>query len=104
MTEFALRPDSAGPRSASDLRFPNHREPFAENRRGTTLAENPPGSAADGERRRWMAAARRLSRPTGPDTAGGNPNASGGNPNAPDRPAREPLAPGDRDEVPEITR
>ena len=97
MTEFALRPDSAGPRSASDLRFSDRlREPFAENR-GTTLAENPPGSAADGKHRR-------LSRPTSPRASGGKPNAAGRNPNTTDRPAREPLAPGDRDEVPEITR
>ena len=103
MTEFALRPDSAGPRSGSDLLFSNRlREPFAENR-GTTLAENPPGSAADGERRR-LAAARRLSRPTGSDAAGGNPNAPGGNPNAPDRPARGPFAPGARHADGEATR
>ena len=104
MTEFALRPDAAGPRSGSDLDFPNPlRNRFGEYRavHGSPLTEVPPGfapeSATDGERRRRMAAARRLSRPTGPRASGGNPSAS-------ERPAREPLTPGDRAETPEAAR
>ena len=112
MTEFALRPDAAGPRSGSDLGFPNPlRNRFGEYRavHGSPLTEVPPGfapefapgfapgSATDRERRRRMAAARRLSRPTGPRASGGNPSAS-------EPPAREPLTPGDRAETPEAAR
>ena len=93
MTEFALRPATAGPRSGSDLCFPNDlRSPFGEDHAvpERILAEHPPGSAADGEHRR-------LSRPTGP-------HASGGNPKTPGRPARGPLAPGARHADEEATR
>ena len=64
MTEFALRPDGAGPRSGSELLFSNRiRGHFVGiGVAGSAVAEVPPGPAADRERRR-MTAARRPFRP-----------------------------------------
>ena len=98
MTEFALRPDSAGPRSGSELLFSNRiRVHFVGIGVGrSAVAETPPGPTADRKHRR-MASARRLSRPIGPDAAGGDGGAAA-------RLARRRAALTERRDAPEATR
>ena len=153
MTEFALRPDGAGPRSGSELLFSNRiaghfagiggvRECMAAEvplglpgdrerprsvsvrrldragvRSGGDLrssnrprdcfvgigvgrsaaAEVPPAGAADRRRLPRRTAAPRLSRPTGPDAAGGDGTATA-------RFDRSPVTPGERRDAPEAAR
>ncbi len=98
MTEFALRPDGAGPRCGSERLFSNRiRGHFVGIGVGrSAVAETPPGPTADRKHRR-MASARRLSRPIGANAAGGDGGAAA-------RLARRLVALGERRETPEPAR